>query len=673
MKQPPLCYYDFETQSPLNLRTVGVNQYLANKHTRIMSCVFKWGDNVLTWLPHKQYEFPNCVYGTYMPEAIVKLLETHRFVAHNGEFFDELVWKSHNLLLPKHGFVDTMHLARAAGLPGGLEKACNALGLPSKSSSTAMLMLTEVKMHNGHPVYPIGPKTVWEKMLAYNVQDVEVLYELYQRVTELAPPNWPLLAAHREINQRGLLVDRPYLDQLIALWKQCQHDAKDEIAEMTGGALNADNIGSPKQVIEWLASVGIETNSVSVKSINDIMQNPEDFSDDPDEAAFAISVLLIRQNAVRATVGKLDRIVREIESDGKVRNSIVYAGAHTGRRSGRGVQVHNFPRGVDYEGELPRSFNYKQLQELYESNNKKHSIAAILTTLTRQVFIPEKGYKYSILDYAAIEPRGAAWVADCKYALSMFADHHADIYKTMAAKVTGKLEHDISRPERFLGKTMIIGLNYQMGGTKFDLVCKSNNIDLDALGLTAKQCVDIYRETFPEIKAIWKTLDEAAIKATIDKGSLHAAGRFVLVHDGERLRLQLPSGREILYRDARMEKVMTPWGQMKDAVVYTNPHGIRKVLYGGILLENGVQGMSFDMLAETGLTKIPMICLDVHDEVVSLIRKRAEFITNGCIMSTPPKWAKDFPLKVAGFIATEYRKGPKDKKETEFFRGKVLA
>lgn len=689
-KDPPLVFFDFETQSPLNLKSVGGKVYIESKHTRIMSCVFMDGNTkrVTTWLPHGQHVLPNCHIGPALPPSILRLLPTHRFVAHNGEFFDEPVWRRFGLPLPTYGFLDTMHLCRLIGLPGGLEKASKMLSVGGKTSSTAMLMLTQAKMTpSGHCVYPVGPKTVWEKMLAYNKQDVTALHDLCRALFSLLPngrPPYELLAVHREINQRGLLVDRPYLDQLITHWKQCQKEARDEIAEMTNGALTAATIGSPKKVIAWLASLGIQTESVSVKTINDIIANPENYTDDPDEAAFAIGVLVRRQDAVRATVGKLDRIVREIEPDGKVRNSIVAFGAHTGRRSGRGIQVHNLPRGVKYNGTLARQFSYQQLTDLVDADNTKRvtegkpllKVSDVLTTLTRQIFIPEKGTRFCIFDYAAIEARGAAWVSNCQYALSLFADNHADIYKTMIAKVLGKPESECTDWERFIGKTMILGLGYQMGEKKFALTCKAYGIDLAAVGLTAKQCVDTYRQAFPEIKGLWTSLNEAALSATRDKGNSYSAGRFSFTHDGRCLRLLLPSGREIFYWDAYTERVMTPWGAYTDAVVYTNPHGIRRPLYGGLLLENGVQGMSADFLFDTLITT-PRVCLDVHDEVVSLVSTKTakkEFIANGCRMSTPPAWAEDFPMKVAGFIATEYRKGPAKKTdEVEFYRGKILA
>ena len=649
--------------------------YLESKHTRIMSCVFMDEDTqeITTWLPHGQYAIPGCHTGSILPPSVIKMLATHVFTAHNGEFFDELVWKRFKLPLPSQGFLDTMHLCRMAGLPGGLDKAMQAVGLPAKSSGTAMKMLTEAKIKDGMCIYPVGPRTVWEKMLSYNRDDVTGLYQLYQKVLALLGGKYPygFLAAHRAINARGLLVDRVYLDQLIELWKQCKLEAVDEIYELTNGKLNASNINSPVQVKKWLQSLGINTDSVSVKEINNIIQNPEDYTNDPDEATFAISILQRRQDAVRATVGKLDRILREMEPDGHVRNSIVAFGAHTGRRSGRGVQVHNFPRGIDYKGTLGRVITYEDIDAIVKNNTTRIKHSDVLTTLTRQVFIPESGYKYCILDYAAIEARGTAYVSNCKSALAIFADNHADIYKTMAAKVFGCLESEVTKEQRFIGKQMVLGLGYQMGDKKFALTCKTFNINLESLGITAKQCVDIFRDTFPEIKNMWKELDNAAILACCNLGKVYTAGLFNLYAEQGRLRLQLPSGREIIYRDAAVFPKMTPWGQLKSSVCYTNPHGMQKWLYGGILLENGVQGMSADFLFEA-LQTIPLVCLDVHDEVVSLIVEDSEFIANGKKMSKAPKWARNFPLKVAGFIATEYRKGPADKHETEFYRGKVL-
>ena len=55
MRKSNLLYCDFETQSALNLRTVGTKQYLEHPSTRVMSGVFMDTRNKVTiWIPTRR-------------------------------------------------------------------------------------------------------------------------------------------------------------------------------------------------------------------------------------------------------------------------------------------------------------------------------------------------------------------------------------------------------------------------------------------------------------------------------------------------------------------------------------------------------------------------------------------------------------------------------------------
>jgi DNA polymerase len=180
---------------------------------------------------------------------------------------------------------------------------------------------------------------------------------------------------------------------------------------------------------------------------------------------------------------------------------------------------------------------------------------------------------------------------------------------------------------------------------------------------------------------VWKAYDAAAREALTDR-DIHRAGRCLFMRDGKHLICQLPSGREIVYRDARLEERTPLWALQRGlqftqpTVVYTGSRG-ESVLYGGKITENVVQGLCRDLLAESlmkceeaGLRPV----LHVHDEIVCEVpigqaeSALAQLLT---IMSTPPLWARAFPVGVEGYWNERYAKKPfGGRKPLEYFNGK---
>jgi hypothetical protein len=99
-------------------------------------------------------------------------------------------------------------------------------------------------------------------------------------------------------------------------------------------------------------------------------------------------------------------------------------------------------------------------------------------------------------------------------------------------------------------------------------------------------------------------------------------------------------------------------------------HGFAETTYGGKLVENIVQAICRDLLAEAMLRceranqPIVLIC---HDEICTEVpAEKGEKSLRQLleIMSTPPEWARGFPVEVEGYISTRYAKAPIPKSPT---------
>lgn len=722
-------YVDFETQSILNLRECGAKVYIESPLTRIMSGVFYDRKNVHIWLPSytraqfsldllfeefnhdttipdKLYDLDYHLYvDDELPAAIKKLCRTHTLTAHNAEMFDAWLFDTKCPGI-KVKWKDTIHGCRYAGIPAGLDNALKSIGDSGKGDSASMHILTKVKIgKNGTLVYPVGTSNIWVDLVKYNILDtvkLEILDDWLENDHYSKEPK--LVEVHSRINMNGFNINRSNTKHLRNVWNELQNNSMDVIEEITKGELKYNavtgkhDIASPQKVKAWLLSKGftLPGDSLNQQTVQKIIERPDLYTGGmaDDDAETIIAVLAERRNAVRSTVGKLDRILQETDEYGKVRNWCVLHGAGPGRFSGRGIQPHNFPRGV----KLKKGLDLTQLVDLLlenklelshikqsaidnSSDKVKISISDVASTLTRSLIQPHKGNRFNIFDYSNIEARGVAWLFGCNTMLNVFGNPKLDIYCDMASKLYGRIITPENEDERFVGKQIVLGCGYQMWWKKFAIMCALYGIDLQKAGVTAEQCVRAYRKAYPEITAGWKLLHNTSIAATKTPGVKFNVAKCIMHSTGDFLIIQLPSGRSIRYRNPRIGYGHPPWSDVEivEQLEYQSPHGYFKKLYGGIITENIVQGIARDLLCHALVTiKSATPVLHVHDEIVnesSLRSNKLKVLNNiGKEMSTPPQWASDFPLGVEGYTGRVYTKGKlKGEISVNYLAGKLIA
>lgn len=643
-----LVFIDLETVSECDLTLVGSRRYLADPSTRLLCLVAKHGETLIKWVP---------------PSPIPDQLEQwardgFTFVAHNAAGFDALAYRL--LCKPKHEpeWCDTLPCARQAGYPAGLDALGEVLlgRGKDKVGQTAMKLLTRAK--NG--VYPVGTPQLWDALLRYNVQDVTDLETVYHATCDHGEPD--VLEVHQAILDRGIGVDRDYVRELLRLWTVIGARAERRVHELTGGALHGGNLKSVPQVRRWLASIGIRLESLNRKYVEKVIDSPDEFLPDAesDMVDLARNVLKCRQIATRSGAAKLQKLLDLTGPDGRVRDMLVYHGAHTGRWSGRGFQPQNISKGVKGVN-VPALVNgIRKVKRLTDDQ---------LSTLTRPVFAAAPGHVFATIDYAAIEARGAAWCAGEPIQLEAFREGK-DIYLDAGAQIFGRPITKADEAERFIAKTTVLGCQYGMSARAFRVYCDSNRIDLDAAGTDADACVRGYRERYPAIPQLWRELNSAVFDA-VRHGERTDVGMCSVYRDGSFLRIELPSGRCLSYRNARIENIVPAYCAAlglpetpKPTVVFEHPRGYQGTLYGGLITENVVQAICRDILA-TALIAVERAglrpVLHVHDEIVCEVPERdcgASLKQMAEIMVSVPRWATGFPIAVEGHCSPRYCKNP---------------
>lgn len=298
-----------------------------------------------------------------------------------------------------------------------------------------------------------------------------------------------------------------------------------------------------------------------------------------------------------------------------------YGGAHTGRLSGDwSLNVQNLP-----------------------SRGGKDTL--------RRAFIAPPGHSVLAVDASQIEARIVAWICGQNDLVQQFADGE-DVYSLFASDVFGYPVHKKTHPtERFIGKTGILGLGYQVGSTKF-----SNTVEVQSqlqLGHKVEmplhegeRVVQHYRTKYDRISGSWRRLQYEGIPVLAQGGSF-TFGPCIF----SRGCIIRPNGLKLYYHDLHQET-----GEYGTQWVFTYG-GKPKKLYGGATLENVVQSLARDivMAAAVRIRKRTgfYFKLQVHDELVFIVPTDSVTELRDIVveeMSRRIDWYSDLPLAAeAGF------------------------
>lgn len=674
-------FLDFETQSYHDLGESTASKFAKDPTTNMLTCVVKV-DGVI----HRIGPYLNAANR----QKLIALTEGRTIVAHNVPF-DRRIWEYSEKLPPRKWF-DTLPCARAAALPGGLDKLGEKLGVGRKDDKGKMLINLLCILKPGKPVPAIGP--AHHLLMEYNVQDVELLERVYDHVKPHVEPD--VMTVDQIINERGVPLDRDYMERLIELYSHNEKKLRAEFEEATGGV----NPSSAKQVKDWMTTSGFtlpqlkkagtdeSTPSIGKFALKDFLSRPEEFyvGDDDESAACEamVAAMELRKEVVRVGKGKAAAAAQGIEADDRIRDQFTYYGAHTGRWSGRGLQLHNMPK-------TPIDARY--IDTTYEAVCAASDAATatgkwgrvlradVLNGMLRSMVRAEN---LLVSDYGAVEARGIAWVADCHKMLKLYADPHQSVYLDMGEKLFGRrIDKKKDEQEYTMAKTLVLGCGYGMSGAKFKYTCTSRGISLkvfEAAGLKPEEAVKTYRQAYPEIPQVWKAYGDA-IMDVVKTGAVREAGKCTFYMQGPDMHCVLPSGRHLLYREAEVRWMIPGWQKLYgmaetpvETVTFASPRGWRKHLYGSMLSENVVQALCRDMMAHTlvafeqlGFNPI----LHVHDEIVCETDPKhlRQFME---VMSAGPAWAKGFPILAEGYSGPIWSKVAKGYTECNALNGKVI-
>lgn len=690
-------YLDAETRSAFDLRAGGSYPYFRHPTTDCLLAAWAVGkDKPRLW--HRGETLPAELRDAMLDPAI-------RICAHNFTFERGLLT---NILAPRYGWPDvgldrwdcTMARARACNLPASLEQALAALDVgAAKDAAGHRLMLQMCKPRD---VAADGTITWWEdeqrikRLGEYCARDIMGGRVLDQVLPELSPAERAVWLETEEINDVGVRFDLAFCRRALEVADIARDHLDREMRHVTHGVVKkASNVSALKAWVEIDHGIDIrppeppppplapgeeELVKDGEQAFAETMAVPEEIKDTelrrrdverlllqpdalPEEV---VRALQIRLEAGKTSTKKLNSILARADAEGRVRGLLAYHGAGTGRFSaaGSGVQIQNFPREVvaDWDGAwaVLEEDGYDGIETLYGPS------LDVISRMLRGGIIPTDGYDIINLDYAGVEARGVAWLAGCDTLVAAFASG-AKIYEQMAGRVFNVPAKDIGKDslERFVGKTLVLGCGYQMSWFKFMVTLALQGRLIDEA--VARLGVATYRSEFSEIPDLWYEMERQAIAAVRHPGlvALAAGGRIAFRLDGKWLRLRLPSGRELRYRDPKLEP--NERFPDRDKLTYLAVNSLtkrweRQSTYGGRLTENAVQGLCRDLLV-AGVRRLRAagyrVVTSVHDEIICEAPTgdpRFSVAHANQLMCALEPWATGFPLSAEGRRGSRYRK-----------------
>lgn len=660
---------DFETRSAAPLKTCGAAAYAQHPTTEVICLAFKF-----------QFTEPSIWFSPafrdaekFLDPGSIATADTIRravaeadiIEAHNMQF-EFFVWK-HTMprygfdMLPKEKLRCSAAKAAMYGLPRTLEGACAALGVRhQKDMEGSRLMLRLCKPRRPRKeemlrdpdwdtrLYWYGTPEEFAREGQYCMQDVRAEESLSDALPDLPSAEQKLWLLDLNINDRGILVDSESCRAVLDV-------VESHSAAMTKEFRTMTQLASPRQrdaTLRLLQSLGAQMEGLTRKDVDAALQREENPT--------VKRILEIRSSLSKSSTAKYQTFLKAQCTDGRIRGSLMYHGAGTGRWTGKLIQPQNFPRGTFPDTELCIRFFRERDIDSVKMFYGDPMVAA--STCIRGMIVPAPGHDFVCADFSSIEGRVLAWLAGEETALDVYR-HGRDPYKVAASAIYGVAYEDVQKPQRQVGKTAELALGYQGAVAAFSRMGENYGVSLPEDEV--RNIVENWRDSRPRTVRLWRELEAACLAAVDKPGTVYAYRDIKFVVRGKFLAMRLPSGRRLWYMNPRIEDKAMSWGGMKGVIAIDGVDSVTRkwttqYLYGGLLTENATQATARDLLVNAMWNEEGAgysLVFHVHDELIAEVPESFGSVEEfESLMCQAPAWAEGLPLKAEGWRGKRYRK-----------------
>jgi len=639
---------DIETYSGVDLKSSGVYRYAEDPDFKILLIAYAFDNDPV--------QIIDVASGDEIPDDFARALTSKSVIkcAFNAAFERVCLENYYKVDIHPSQFECTMIKSAYLGLPLSLDQVAKVLKLQEqKADGKALIryfsMSCKPTKQNGMRTrnLPSDDFEKWQRFKDYCIQDVEVERAIRLKLDFMPLPGFEkkLYVIDQLINDRGIMIDKGFVRNALSIYDIYRSSLHEELSDIA----DVDNPNSVSQFKDWLIKeTGKDIDSLDKQTVKDLIADI-----DRDTVTRALE---IRQELAKTSLKKYNAMLDAVCLDRRVRGLLQFYGANrTGRWAGRLVQVQNLPQNhlqdLDSARQLVKDNDGELLEMLYGN------VPDLLSQLIRTAFVPSDNNTFIVADFSAIEARVIAWLAGERWRINVF-NTHGKIYEASASQMF-KVPADIIKKGSDLrqkGKIAELALGYQ-GGTGALTTMGALRMGLKETDL--QPLVDAWRSANPAIVLLWGAINTAALEA-IRSGYATTHG-LVFEKKGNAMYISLPSGRKLTYVRAAIG--VNRYGS--SCIVYeglnqTSKRWEKTETYGGKLVENIVQAIARDCLAEAMITLEESgypIVMHIHDEVVIEVPDNVTALDRVCdLMSRPIPWAPGLPLRADGYVTPYYKK-----------------
>ena len=599
---------DFETyyDKKYSLLKMTTEEYIRDPRFEVIGVGVKINNNKTEWAS-----------GTN--DQIRQFLQTFDFeascvLAHNT-MFDGAILDWHYNINPRF-YTDTLCIARAVDgveVSGSLRALAERYQLGVKGTEVADAIGKRRSDFTEEELSRYGD---------YCINDIDLTYDLFRKIGKGFPKQELRLIdlTLRMFITATLVLERARLEQHLVEIR----NHKDSLLNSAG--VTKDDLMSNPKFATLLESVGVDppmkVSLTTGKETFAFAKTDEDFIALSEHENPQVQSLVAARLGNKSTLEetRTQRFI-DISKRGPLPVPVRYYAAHTGRWGGDDkINLQNLPsRG---------------------SSGKK---------LKRSILAPEACSLINA-DSSQIEARILAWLAKQNDLTQAFAAGE-DVYKSMAARIYGVAETEVSDAQRFVGKTTILGAGYGMGAVRFKDQLGSFDPPVNISLSEARKAINTYRDTNWQITRLWRDAQKTLVSMyNGDDGSL---GVNDLINIAGRKFLTLPSGLRLRYDGLVNYKT-----DMGEQFEYKTRRGMTRI-YGGKVIENVCQALARCVIGEQMLriAKKYKVVLTVHDSVVCAVPDsevaEAKKYMEEC-MRIIPDWAEGLPLDCEVGVGKSY-------------------
>jgi DNA polymerase len=643
---------DFETRSMANLPDVGLDIYANDPSTEVLCIAFgTQPDNVEVCSENQ----PHLIKDKRLFKLLDHVRNDGKIQAWNA-MFEYAIWNC--VCVPKYGWpplkleqcIDTMAIAAANNIPQSLDDAGTFMDSEHKKDAVGKRLIMKLSKPNSKGEFNEDPELMAE-LFAYCAQDVRTEMAIESVLRPLPPLEQDIWTLTQRINLRGVPVAYNELHNAVLAVVRAQDALDNECRALTGC--------KPSERAKLLAWINARLRCIGMKLLEDLTAETV--------SAMLVSTnidrlvkraLELRQEGSQTSVAKYAKMM-EIQREGRIRNTLVYHGASTGRWASRGgLNLQNIARPTISEDEINEA-----IPVVFGTG-----VGSMLqlSSLVRSAIVAPPTKTFVDVDFSSIENRVGVYLAGQNDKVKLFRKG-LDEYKVFAAESLYRVPYEeVTKEQRQISKSAVLGAMFGQGAK--GLVKYAEGMGVKLTEHQAKNAVDNYRSSYSRVRELWGACETAAIAAVENPGNPFAAFKHIVIKVAkDALWMRLPSGRLICWQRPQLELLATPWGTQKMGVTVHSQNTFtrqwsRNALIGSSIFQSAVQGTARDCLAVAMLNLEKAgyeVINSIHDEVLLLVEEQngesalADVIK---IMTTPPEWAPDFPLAAEGWHGKRYRK-----------------